>query len=89
MVITFDPKKDKLNRRKHGVSLSAAAGLDWADAVIWTDRSRKYLASLVCAGPECRRKYVMYHKERKIIFCTPEEDAIITAAALSDPDAQR
>jgi len=28
MVITFDPNKDKLNRRKHGVSLAAASGFD-------------------------------------------------------------
>lgn len=34
MVITFDPKKDKLNKRKHGVSLAAASELDWDNAVI-------------------------------------------------------
>jgi uncharacterized protein (DUF4415 family) len=30
----------------------------------------------------------MSYRKRDIIFSTPEEDAIITAAALSDPDAQ-
>ena len=40
MVITFDPKKDKLNQRKHGISLSAASGFDWENAVIWTEASR-------------------------------------------------
>lgn len=30
----------------------------------------------------------MYYKKREIIWPTDEEDAAITAAALSDPDAQ-
>lgn len=42
MVITFDPNKDKLNLRKHGVSLSAASAFDWADAVIWPDQRYHY-----------------------------------------------
>lgn len=42
MVITFDPKKDKLNQRKHGISLSAASAFDWAGAVIWTDHRYLY-----------------------------------------------
>lgn len=42
MVITFDPNKDKLNRRKHGISLSAASGFDWDNAVVWTDARYAY-----------------------------------------------
>jgi uncharacterized DUF497 family protein len=42
MVITFDPKKDKLNQRKHGISLSAASAFDWGGAVIWPDQSYLY-----------------------------------------------
>ncbi|HEX5341911.1 MAG TPA: BrnT family toxin, partial [Duganella sp.] len=49
MVITFDPKKDKLNRRKHGVSLSVASGFDWADAVIWPDQRYHYTELRECA----------------------------------------
>ncbi len=49
MVITFDPKKDKLNRRKHGVSLSAAAGFDWANAVVWPDQRYAYSELRECA----------------------------------------
>jgi uncharacterized DUF497 family protein len=49
MVITFDPKKDKLNQRKHGVSLSAASGFDWTDAVIWPDLRYHYAELRECA----------------------------------------
>jgi uncharacterized DUF497 family protein len=42
MVITFDPKKDKLNQSKHGVSLAAAAAFDWDNAVIWPDLRYHY-----------------------------------------------
>ena len=49
MVITFDSKKDKLNRRKHGVSLSAASGFDWDNAVIWPDTRYAYTELRECA----------------------------------------
>lgn len=42
MVITFDPNKDRLNLRKHGISLSAASRFDWDDAVIWPDLRYHY-----------------------------------------------
>ncbi|MFA9215954.1 MAG: BrnT family toxin [Sphingomonadaceae bacterium] len=42
MVITFDPLKDKLNRRKHGISLRRAADLDWQAALIWPDERNDY-----------------------------------------------
>lgn len=32
MKIEFDPVKDEINRKKHGVSLAAADGFDWATA---------------------------------------------------------
>ena len=48
MVITFDPKKDKLNRRQHGISLSAASGFDWDDAVIWPDLRYHYAELREC-----------------------------------------
>lgn len=49
MVITFDPKKDKLNRRKHGVSLAAASAFDWVNAVIWPDLRYAYSELRECA----------------------------------------
>lgn len=49
MVITFDPNKDKLNRRKHGVSLSAASQFDWDNAVIWPDGRYVYTELRECA----------------------------------------
>jgi uncharacterized DUF497 family protein len=42
MVITFDSKKDKLNRRKHGIPLSAADAFEWDTANIWTDQRYHY-----------------------------------------------
>jgi uncharacterized DUF497 family protein len=42
MAITFDPKKDKINQRKHGISLSEAAAFEWDTAVIWTDLRYHY-----------------------------------------------
>jgi uncharacterized DUF497 family protein len=49
MVITFDPNKDKLNRRKHGVSLSAVERFDWDSAVIWPDARFFYSELRECA----------------------------------------
>lgn len=49
MVITFDPQKDKLNQRKHGISLSAASGFDWDNAVIWIDQRYHYSEMRECA----------------------------------------
>lgn len=37
MQITYDPTKDATNLEKHGVSLAAAAGIDWTSAVTWAD----------------------------------------------------
>jgi len=37
MHLTFDPVKDAANVAKHGISLSAAADLDWANALTESD----------------------------------------------------
>jgi uncharacterized DUF497 family protein len=42
MDIEFDPDKDTLNRKKHGVSLSLAADLDWDEALAWRDDRYPY-----------------------------------------------
>ena len=42
MQIIFDEAKDAENKRKHGVSLAEAEGLDWDDALTWLDTRRVY-----------------------------------------------
>jgi len=38
----FDPAKDAINRRKHGMSLAEAERLDWDTAYIWEDARFDY-----------------------------------------------
>jgi uncharacterized DUF497 family protein len=40
--IVFDPEKDATNLSKHGVSLGAAAQLDWDAALAWIDDRADY-----------------------------------------------
>lgn len=40
--ITFDPLKDQLNRRKHGIPLADARRFDWDHADLWFDMRRNY-----------------------------------------------
>jgi len=40
--IDFDPGKDATNLSKHGVSLAAAAQLDWDAALAWIDDRADY-----------------------------------------------
>jgi uncharacterized DUF497 family protein len=40
--IQFDQAKDAKNTEKHGVSLAAAAGFEWEDAVTWPDQRQDY-----------------------------------------------
>lgn len=42
MRITYDPDKDALNQRKHGVSLKSALALSWDRALIWPDTRSDY-----------------------------------------------
>jgi uncharacterized DUF497 family protein len=42
MSIQFDQAKDAKNTQKHGVSLAAAAGFEWMDAVTWPDQRQDY-----------------------------------------------
>ena len=42
MRIVFDPEKDATNLSKHGVSLAAAAELDWDAALAWIDDRADY-----------------------------------------------
>lgn len=42
MAITFDPRKDAINRRKHGISLARAADFDFEAAVFAVDDREDY-----------------------------------------------
>jgi uncharacterized protein len=42
MHTTFDPVKDAPNLKKHGISLSLAAQLDWDHALVSPDDRREY-----------------------------------------------
>jgi len=72
MIIQFDPAKDAKNIDKHGVSLAAAEGFEWEQAVRWPDRRRNYgedrIAGLGYIGD--RLFYVVFAargEERRII----------------------
>jgi hypothetical protein len=41
-VITYDPKKDKANKRKHGISLSRAEDFDFEGALYTVDDREDY-----------------------------------------------
>lgn len=49
MDMLFDRAKDQANRAKHGISLAAAAGLDWDTALILVDRRLDYGERRECA----------------------------------------
>lgn len=52
MLIDFDPGKDATNLSKHGVSLAAAAELDWDAALAWIDDRADYgEARIVALAP--------------------------------------
>lgn len=41
-MITYDPKKDKANKRKHGISLSRAEDFDFEEALYIIDDREDY-----------------------------------------------
>ena len=42
MKITFNPVKDTINRKQHGISLARAVDFEWETAVIWPDTRFDY-----------------------------------------------
>lgn len=60
MDIEFDPAKDRLNQRKHGLSLAIANRLDWNNALYFEDKRRDY------GEP----RYVAYARLGNRLFCT-------------------
>lgn len=49
MGIAFDINKDRVNIEKHGVSLAAAADIEWDDALSWEDERNNYGEPRMCA----------------------------------------
>ena len=65
MDIEFDPAKDTLNVRNHGMSLALATELDWSHAVILPDDRFFYdEARLVALAPLKDRIYHVAFTER-------------------------
>ncbi len=62
MDISFDTNKDAANLEKHGISLAAAATLEWDDALIWADDRHNYGEARMCAIAYIgdRLHYVVY-----------------------------
>jgi len=49
MDIAFDTAKNLSNIDKHGVSLAAAADIEWDDALVWSDERYNYGEPRMCA----------------------------------------
>ncbi|MES2264731.1 MAG: BrnT family toxin [Pseudomonadota bacterium] len=49
MDITFDTNKNTANIEKHGVSLAAAASIEWDTALTWEDERNNYGEERMCA----------------------------------------
>lgn len=82
MRFVFDPAKDKLNARQHGLSLALASTLEWDVALVWVDERFAYdelrMIGLVPGGErlycvafvdrdEERRVISLRHAERREI----------------------
>lgn len=60
MLIDYDPAKDAANTLKHGVSLAAAAELEWGEALVLGDLRREYgEARFIALAPIGNRLYVL------------------------------
>jgi uncharacterized DUF497 family protein len=65
MEIEFDPVKDALNVRKHGVSLKTAGDLVWDEAYSWPDNRFAYDEWRMSAlAPGGDRLYFVSYVER-------------------------
>jgi uncharacterized protein len=66
MEIIFDITKDSENQRKHGLSLSEAALMDWDAVLLWQDTRRDYSEiRMVALGPIGERLYCVVFVDRE------------------------
>ncbi len=67
MKYTFDPAKDKINRTKHGLSLSQAEYLMWDEALSWIDMRRDYgEIRMIALVPMKQRLYYVVYVNKKV-----------------------
>ncbi|MER1940069.1 BrnT family toxin [Castellaniella sp. FW104-16D08] len=65
MLIDFDPKKDRINQEKHGVTLSLARYFEWDTALTSADTRRDYGESrMIAIGYISLRLYVVVYVNR-------------------------
>lgn len=74
MDVAFDTNKNTANIEKHGVSLAAAASIEWDSALSWPDERHDYGEARTCAIAYIgdRLHYVVYvdrEELRRVISC--------------------
>lgn len=63
--IEFDPAKDAVNFKKHGVSLALAAQLDWDAALVWADERFEYDEwRMIALAPDTNTLYYVAFVDR-------------------------
>lgn len=65
MKVICDAAKDSINKKKHGVSLTDAALIDWEAALIWQDTRRDYgEVRMIALAPINERLYCVVYVDR-------------------------
>lgn len=66
MKVICDAAKDSINKKKHGVSLTDAALIDWDAALIWQDKRRDYGETrMIALAPIGGRLYCAVYVDRE------------------------
>lgn len=93
MRIVFDPTKDRLNQRQHGLTLALAERFEWDEALVWVDRRFAYdeirMVGLVPQGD--RLYYVAFvdrDDERRVISLRHAERREIKHYVEAHPEAR-
>ena len=65
MQIVYDPPKNKLNLKSHGMSLELAKALEWDEALAWVDERFEYdELRMSCLVPGGDRLYYVAFVDR-------------------------
>jgi len=69
MDIEFDPGKDAINQKRHGLSLAKATDLNWDAALIWMDDRFEYdeIRLLALAPDTSELFYVVFVDEIEVL----------------------
>lgn len=66
MKVICDAAKDAINKKKHGVSLTEAAFIDWEAALIWQDMRHDYgEPRMIALAPINERLYCVVYVDRE------------------------